>query len=179
MLALRQAGESRPRHRYTTPPSLRPLTAPADAPLRPGAREHPVRALAAAIRANPAMPERLRDALLAACHPGGALRTIDKLALAVGCNRRTLWNQWRQTVGPGAPLRLEDLLHWLLLYRAAVMHGAGSTWTDAAGQVGVHVHTLARFAHRFTGKGLRDLGDDAERAVAAALEREFLPRLRA
>src|ERR1700694_187664 len=57
----------------------------------------------------------LRRAIDYACRAEIPVRSIGQLAAAAGCNRRTLWRHWHEAVGPGCPLRLEDVLAWAVL----------------------------------------------------------------
>ncbi|MEW5928314.1 MAG: hypothetical protein AB1941_12670 [Gemmatimonadota bacterium] len=133
---------------------------------------------AAELEAAAHLPPALRAALVHACRSEVPVRSVNQLAAAVGSDRRTLWYHWTRTVGPLAELRLQDFLHWVLLLRALATRTSGHTWAAAAGEVGVHAHTLWRFARHLTGRTLPSLGGaDAD---AAALFREralalFLP----
>lgn len=98
---------------------------------------------------------RLREALLYACHADRAVHSVFALAAAVRCDRRTLWHGWHRAVGPYP--RLEDLLHWLLLLRAASLKSSANSWTDVALELDVDERTLARHARRLAHLGLRDL----------------------
>lgn len=125
---------------------------------------------AAELEAAAHLPAALRAALVHACRSEVPVRSVNQLAAAAGSDRRTLWYHWTRTVGPLAELRLQDFLHWVLLLRALATKTSGCTWASAAGEVGVHPHTLSRFARRLTGRTLPSLG--ADDAGAAALFRE-------
>jgi hypothetical protein len=116
-----------------------------------------LRALGALTRQAEHLPAKLREALSLTCNGGAPIRTVDRLASVVGCDRRTLWNQWRQAVGPGARLRLQDFIHWLLVLRAASRKAEGRSWADVADEIGIHPHTLGRLARQLAGSSLRDL----------------------
>jgi hypothetical protein len=57
-------------------------------------------------------------------------------------------------------LALDEVLDWLLLFRAYLLRAAGHPWSDVAGVIGVHRHTLAHLVHRLAGVGLRDFSAD-------------------
>ncbi|HEX2203066.1 MAG TPA: hypothetical protein VHG91_07200 [Longimicrobium sp.] len=133
--------------------------------------------LAAGLRAAPHIPPRLREALALAAEGERPIRTVEKLAGTAGCDRRTLWNQWKQAVGRDAPVRLQDFLHWLLLLRAAAGKGAGRPWAEVADEVGVHPHTLGRLARQLTGHTLRELSAGGAALVRGRFEAEVLPYL--
>ncbi|HEX6751753.1 MAG TPA: hypothetical protein VF092_30950 [Longimicrobium sp.] len=159
---------------------LLPLPSPraAAAPLRlvPAARnaQGPVQNLVLALRRCASISPRLRDALLQACAAPRPFRSVARLAAAAGCDRRTLWRDWRQAMGDSHPLRLEDVLHWLLLARAMEMRAPGRSWGELASAVAVHPQTLARFARQFTRRSLRGVSADPA-AASAALERALIP----
>jgi hypothetical protein len=154
--------------------SARPrLTAHAPAPSADGPAGHLGRALASA----PGLPGRLREALVAACAQPRPFLSVSGLAVAARCDRRTLWREWRRAVGPEAPLRLEDVLHWVILARALELKRAGRSWASVAQEVRVHPHTLGRFARRFTGRTLRQLEGTGTVAAHASLVQELLPAL--
>jgi hypothetical protein len=134
------------------------------------------RSLADALRGAAHLPARLREALASACEYERPLRTVEKLAASAGCDRRTLWHQWKQAVDGGA-LRLQDFLHWLLLLRAAGRKTAGRPWSEVAEDVGVHPDTLGRLARQLTGRTLGQLSAGGQADVAAQFERRVLPSL--
>lgn len=133
--------------------------------------------LAGALRAADHVPPKLREALARAAEGERPIRTVEKLAGTAGCDRRTLWNQWKQAVGRDAPVRLQDFLHWLLLLRATSGKGAGRPWAEVADEVGVHPHTLGRLARQLTGHTLRELSSGGAALVRARFEAEVLPYL--
>ncbi|HEX8693921.1 MAG TPA: hypothetical protein VF746_15975 [Longimicrobium sp.] len=134
-------------------------------------------ALAAALRQAGHLPPRLRQALALACENERPICTVGRLASLSGCDRRTLWNQWRTAVGREAPVRLEDFLHWQLLLRATALKEPALAWADVADRLGVHPHTVARLARQLTGRTLRELSACTEAGIAAEFERGFLPHL--
>ncbi len=161
-------------------PDLLSLSSPraAVAPLRliPAGRNAPgpVQHLVVALRRCASLSPRLRDALLQACAAPRPFRSVARLAAAAGCDRRTLWRDWRHAMGDSHPLRLEDVLHWLLLARAMEMKAPGRSWGDLAAAVAVHPQTLSRFARQFTRRSLRGVSADPA-AASAALERALIP----
>ena len=132
------------------------------------------RRLAAAIRLDPRLPQRLRAALLLACNAAQPFRSVCRLAAAAGCDRRTLWRDWRHAMGGASPVRLEDVLHWVILARALEAKSPRRTWIEVAAEVAVHPQTLARFARQFARRGLRAVATDPASA-ALSLERAMVP----
>jgi hypothetical protein len=120
------------------------------------------------------LPQRLRDALALACEHGRPIRTVEKLAAAAGCDRRTLWAHWKQSAGQRTALRLQDFLHWLLLLRASHRKCATRPWAQVAAEIGVHPHTLSRLARQLTGISLRELSDFGHAPLAARFHAEVL-----
>ena len=133
------------------------------------------RCFAAALRAAP-IPPALRAALARVACAEHPVRTVAALAEAAGCDRRTLWHQWRQT-GAAGELRLQDFLHWLLLVRAAGAKTPRRPWSDVADDLGVHPHTLARLARQLVGLSLRELAAGGQAAVAERFQEEVLAKL--
>lgn len=121
------------------------------------------------------LPGALRMALAHACRSGQTIHSIADLATAVGCDRRTLWHQWRQVVGPSSGLRLQDFLHWLTLHRALGLKRPDRTWERVAEMVGVHPHTLGRWARRFTGRSLSELAAGSAQAAITLLHEAWTP----
>ncbi len=146
---------------------------PVDASPQPASRG----ALAAELRRSEHLPARLRQALALACDSERPICTVGKLATMAGCDRRTLWNQWRNTVGREAPVRLEDFLHWQLLLRAMTIKEPTMAWADVADRLGVHPHTVARLARQLAGRTLRELSACSASTVGAEFETGFLPHL--
>jgi hypothetical protein len=153
------------------------LAAPAEP--RPARRPvHPAQALPPglpeALRQSPHLPPRLREALALACDERRFIRTVEKLAAAAGCDRRTLWTHWKASVGADADLRLQDFLHWLLLLRAAHRKSPALAWADVADEIGIHAHTLSRLARQLTGLSLRELAAAGHAALARRFEDEVV-----
>ncbi|HYH78388.1 MAG TPA: hypothetical protein VEX86_01280 [Longimicrobium sp.] len=133
--------------------------------------------LPAAFRRAPNLPPRLREALALACDDRRAIRTVEKLAAAAGCDRRTLWTHWKQSVGRRSTLRLQDFLHWVLLLRATHRKTANRPWADVAEEIGVHPHTLGRLARQLTGSSLRELSTHGHGTLAEAFEAKVLAQV--
>lgn len=121
-----------------------------------------VRCMAVPFEEAAHLPVALRKALAHACRNERPVCSVNQLAAAVGCNRRTLWHQWNRTIGTSSPLRLQDFLHWVLLLRALGRKTPGETWAQVAGEVGVHPHTLWRFAKKLTGRTLPELAMEGQ-----------------
>lgn len=154
-----------------------PQLPPAPRAAPPAHTPVPARTLADALVRTRRVPPRLQGALLRACTEPRPFRSVARLATAAACDRRTLWRDWRRAVGAGADLRLEDVLHWLILARAVALKTPARSWCDVADELGVHPHTLARFARDFTGHTLRGLLRGGVSAAVDALERRILPHL--
>jgi len=168
--------------RPTPPSAAGPRPAPRDLPRTPAAVDPSSQpatrgALAAELRRSEHLPARLRQALALACDSERPICTVGKLATMAGCDRRTLWNQWRNTVGREAPVRLEDFLHWQLLLRAMTIKEPAMAWADVADRLGVHPHTVARLARQLAGRTLRELNACSAATVAAEFESGFLTHL--
>lgn len=99
----------------------------------------------------------LRRAIDYACRAEIPVRSIGQLAAASGCNRRTLWRHWHDAVGAGCPLRLEDVLDWLLLLHAVGRKEPTRSWSSVASDLQIHPHTLGRIAARLATRALRTL----------------------
>ena len=122
------------------------------------ATQHEVRVrVANAFRGAPHLDPLLREALASACRQDRPFLSVSDLASRIGCDRRTLWRHWRESLGPDAPLRLEDFLHWLLLLHATIRKRRHHGWAEVALELGVHEHTLGRHSMKLAGVALRDL----------------------
>jgi AraC-like DNA-binding protein len=160
----------------TSPLAARPAPAPraevrsrAQGPALPGN-------LPARLRRALHIPQRLRAALAAASEDE-QIRTVERLAAVAGCDRRTLWSQWRQAFGRDYPLRLQDFVHWLLLLRALQRKRPSRAWALVADQVGVHPHTLSRLTRQLTGRTLRELAREGHPALLLHFETGVLAPL--
>jgi len=128
--------------------------------------------LPTALREAEHLPPRLREALALACDERRAIRTVEKLAAAAGCDRRTLWTHWKAAVG--SELRLQDFVHWLRLLRATHRKHGELAWADVADEIGIHPHTLSRLARQLTGCSLRDLAAGGHAELLRRFEAEVL-----
>ena len=118
------------------------------------------------------LPTRLKHAMAHLFRSPNAITTVEELATAMGCDRRTLWRMWRSGIPDNAGLRLQDMLDWNVLLRATVMRMQCSSWVGIATRLAVHEHTLARAAKRLTGMTLRDLASaGSDRLVTIFKER--------
>lgn len=126
---------------------------------------HFLRCLAVPIEEAGHIPATLKQALAFACRSEVPIRSVKHLTAAVGSNRRTLWYQWCKVVGPSSPLRLQDFLHWVLLLRAVGRKTPDRSWATVAEDVGVHPHTLWRFAKQLTGCTLPELAGEQQEIV--------------
>lgn len=116
-----------------------------------------LRQMASSFEGALSLPPKLREAVVHAFRSDAPISSVAGLAAAVGCDRRTLWRQWRQAFGSPPPLQLSDFVDWLLLLRATGLKVPGVKWSAVAAELGVHEHTIARIARRLAGLTLRDL----------------------
>jgi hypothetical protein len=103
------------------------------------------------------LDRQLQRAMRYACNAERPVRSIGQLAVACGCDRRTLWRHWHQAVSDRAGLRLEDVLDWLLLLYAVGRKTPAHSWSSVAAELQIHPHTLSRIAARLTTRPLRRL----------------------
>src|SRR5690606_8000825 len=103
------------------------------------------------------LPPKLREAVVHAFRSDAPISSVAGLAAAVGCDRRTLWRQWRQAFARPPPLQLSDFVDWLLLLRATGLQGPGVEGPAGAAGLGAHEHTVARIARRLAGLTRRAL----------------------
>jgi hypothetical protein len=99
----------------------------------------------------------LQRAIRYACNAERPVRSIGQLAVACGCDRRTLWRHWHRAVSARVTLRLEDVLDWLLLLYAIGRKTPAQSWSAVAAELQIHPHTLSRIAARLTARPLRKL----------------------
>ncbi|HVE77699.1 MAG TPA: hypothetical protein VNA89_02500 [Gemmatimonadaceae bacterium] len=126
----------------------------------------------------PRLAPLLRGALAHACRSERPVTTVEALAAAAHCDRRTLWYQWQKAFHGTPPLRLEDALNWLILLRAAGRYAPGRAWPVVAAELDVHEHTLARLTVRLAGITLRELSTVAQGwLVGRFAERVLTPLL--
>ena len=131
-----------------------------------------VRQLAERFEAAEHLPSKLRVALVLMCSDEGPILTVKKLAKRTGCSRATLSRRWREVEEHPSPLRLEDMLHWILLLRAVDHRQSGASWGDAASRLGVEPRFLRRHAKQLTGDPIPELASEARR-VMQRFEREI------
>ncbi|HEX8429959.1 MAG TPA: hypothetical protein VF625_01685 [Longimicrobium sp.] len=125
-------------------------------------RSNPVRCLARPLADAAHLPVALRAALAYACESDRPVSSVQRLASVVDVDRRTLWSQWNRVPGKRAGVRLQDVLHWVLLVRALGRKTPDRRWTEVAAEIGVHPHTLGRFARRYTGRTLPRLARERD-----------------
>jgi hypothetical protein len=119
----------------------------------------------------------LRRAIDYACRAEIPVRSIGQLAAAAGCNRRTLWRHWHDAVGPGCPLRLEDVLDWLLLLHAVGRKEPTRSWSSVASDLQIHPHTLGRIAARLATRPLRALAARDQLPLALEFDAQIIEAL--
>ncbi len=119
------------------------------------------------------LPGCLARALAIACTAEPPLHTVQKLARVAGCDRRILWQQWKEAMD-GSPLRLQDALHWFLLLRAAGRKTPGRPWSAVAEDLGVHPQTLGRLSRQLAGLSLTDLAGTGQGDLVDRFEADVL-----
>jgi transposase-like protein len=135
---------------------------------------NPAHCLALALEEAEHLPSKLRKSLAGACRSKRPIYSVNQLAAAAGCDRRTLWKQWIQVVGSSSELRLQDFLHWLLLLRAVGRKVSERSWESIAGDLNVHPHTLARWAKQLTGRTLGALVANGTAVVGTMLHQRVM-----
>lgn len=122
------------------------------------------------------LPGCLAQALALACSAEPPVRTVQKLAKVAGCDRRVLWQQWKLAM-EGSELRLQDVLHWFLLLRAAGRKSPGRPWNAVADDLGVHAQTLGRLSRQLAGLSLTDLAGTRQGELVQRFERDVVGAL--
>jgi hypothetical protein len=98
---------------------------------------------------------RVRTALALGCEAGIPFTSVEALASAVRCDRRTLWRAWASSSPAARPARrLEDLVGWLLLIRAVSLKSGGRGWSSIASEFRVSQRRLLRLSERLAGLSL-------------------------
>ena len=123
------------------------------------------------------LPDTLVDAITRSLRSRPPLTSVQKLAVELERDRRTLWHHWRRAVDErGSGLTLKGFLDWIVLLRAAAMKTGSRSWHEVADELGVHARTLRRVAQRRTGESLRDLSPAREQGKDhfAAFRREVM-----
>jgi AraC-like DNA-binding protein len=129
------------------------LSADADAP-------PPHLRAAALFRGSGRMSPLLAGALAAACECPGRAPTVGELARMLGVNRVTLDRHWNR-IGEGTPpLRLLDVLGWIVLLRARHAYTELRAWTRAAPRAGTSRNTVARLAASLAGMSVLEVEND-------------------
>lgn len=100
---------------------------------------------------------RVRAALALACGAAIPFTSVGALAEAARCDRRTLWRAWAIRPPTRTALRLEDLVGWILLIRAASMKSSGRGWSAIASEFNVSQRRLLRLSERLAGLSLSRL----------------------
>lgn len=135
-----------------------------------------LRDLAARFRSAEGLSPSLRQAFTLVCASERPILSVKQLAGRIGCSRATLARTWR-AAGMQDTLRLQDVLHWVLLLRALTRRRANRSWAVVAAQMGVHPHTLGRLATQLTGQSLRHLNGERLPEVVEAFERAVSQQL--
>jgi hypothetical protein len=114
------------------------------------------------------LPPALREALALACSATRPVASVAELGALIGRDRRTIWRQWSQSRQANDALRIEDVLHWLILLRAVLQKDRHTSWRLVARSLDVHEHTLARSAQTLVGTTLGCLTFQGPHQVKAA-----------
>lgn len=134
-------------------------------------------AAAAAFGLDLGLDVRLRRALVLAAAGPVAISSVDALARAASCHRRTLWQAWRGTPAAARGLALHDVLDWFTLFRAYLGRpaaGTAGTWDGTAARLGVHRQTLAHLVARLAGVTLGHFAPNAVRRARSAFGESVL-----
>jgi len=91
------------------------------------------------------LPSMLRQALTLACRTEQPIRGVGALAEAVGCDRRTLWRQWRQVTSTAD---IKELLGWFQLIQGVAAKTQGKTQQAVARELGISLRSLGPIAKR-------------------------------
>jgi hypothetical protein len=102
------------------------------------------------------------------------LRRVEQLASIIGCDRTTIWRHRRQAPDAAGKVRVEDLIGWIILMRAAQRRGAEGAWHFAAAAVGVHPRRLGRLARRLAHLSLSEIEYVGFNALARQCREAFL-----
>lgn len=116
------------------------------------------------------LPGDLRRALVLACRCEQPVRSVGELAEAVGCNRRTMWRQWRQVSSEG---HLKDLLSWFQLLQGVGATANGNSAGAVARELGLNEKSIGPLAKRLTGRTFTALATRAEKALLDRFREEM------
>ena len=128
------------------------------------------------IRAMPGIHERVSAALALACWVATPVTSVEALAAAVRCDRRTLWRAWAGSSAARPVMRLEDLVGWILLIRAVSLKGGGRGWSSIASEFRVSQRRLLRLSGRLAGLSLSHLAALGPDHLYARFRSEILAR---
>lgn len=110
------------------------------------------------------LPRLLRRSLTFACQSEQPVRSVKQLAAMLACDRRTLSEQWGESLRE-SKIRLQDFIHWLLLLRALACKRPDQSWERVAVEVGVHPQSLGRWARRLARGSLPELAERGSQDV--------------
>lgn len=88
----------------------------------------------------------LAAALAVAIGRAGEVRTVTRLAIECGMDRRRLVEQWSSLTSGPSRLYPSTFLRLLVLLRACLMYRDVGSWSRVSSELGVHVRTLRRAA---------------------------------
>lgn len=109
------------------------------------------------LRANELLKRSpLTEALAVALEREGTVRTVARLAVETGIDRRRLAEHWRRIVVQ-EHLHLADFLRLLHLRRGVVIFSRVHSWSQVAVELGVHIRTLRRAADDLAKVPLREI----------------------
>lgn len=117
---------------------------------------------------------RLRRALVEAIRQSPPPRTVQALAAIAGCDRRTLWENWRASEAPGTP---KVFIEWLLLVSAVEQKRPGKSWATVARELAMTPRTVTRLMRKLTGiESRRDLAMIGLSEILQIFVDEFVQR---
>lgn len=108
-------------------------------------------------------------ALAVALRRAGDLKTVSRLAIETGTDRRRLAEWWRRLPSGSDRLHLSDFLDLLLLLRGCAAYRDLGSWSRVGHDLGVHVRTLRRIATLMAGLDLGEIRDRVPPELAVAL----------
>lgn len=133
-----------------------------------------LRTIGEAVRESEEVPDRVQRAVSMACRRKRPVLTVTELAQSTGCDRRTLWYQWRKVT---SETQLKDFVAWCKLFHSVELRRSGRSWTEVAAAIDATPSGLRSLAKRLTGenlsqvcaKGLPRLIDQFNREVGPGL----------
>lgn len=119
------------------------------------------------------LPSELRQALTLACRTEQPIRGVGALAEAVGCDRRTLWRQWRQVTSSAD---IKELLGWFQLIQGVAAKTQGKTQQAVARELGISLRSLGPIAKRLADVPFGELASQGTEAAVRRFREEMQGR---